>query len=99
MPAARMVQPDARVGPDDREGGHAGRLTEDNALGERVAHGVARPLRPRGLFEADDEHLGRDATWAKSLLEADDLAAVAEAVLLDDEGVEVALSVGLASGV
>jgi hypothetical protein len=48
---------------------------------------------------ADDEHLGRDANGAKSLLEADDRAAVAEAVLLDGEEVEVALSVGLAAGV
>ena len=33
----------------------SGRLIEDDALGERVAHGLARPLGLRGLFVADDE--------------------------------------------
>lgn len=77
----------------------SGRRIEDDALGERVSHGVARPLGLRGLFVADDEQLGRQAERAQGVLEPDDLTAVAEAVLLDDEEVEVAFYVGRASGV
>ena len=77
----------------------SGRLIEHDALDERVAHGVARPARPRRLIVADDEHLGGNAERAQDFLKPDDLAAAAEAVVLDDEEVEVALRVGLAASV
>ena len=77
----------------------SGRLIEHDALDERVAHGVARPAQPRRLIVADDEHLGGNAERAQDFLKPDDLAAAAEAVVLDDEEVEVALRVGLAASV
>lgn len=44
---------------------------------------------------ADDEHLGGNAEWLNVSLETDDLVAVAEPVLLDDEEVAIAFGVGL----